>query len=184
MKMLPADRPQWKRERVIEFLELNGVSLVKPAILFVRGYFMDSMGKPDQNDRALYDDAAFIYTPTGLVAYNANTDPTRYKHGVAMIKPGVYPFRQGWHKWGKKGAHRAFRPATPDEALPVFRDGIEKPRPGIACNIHKGSAFHTSSEGCLTLPPNQWDDFRITGYSVMDSHNMDIIPVCLIEQQG
>lgn len=184
MGITPQSKPQWSMDKVKAILEREGVDTTKPAFLFVRGYYRDSMGKPGTNDRAIYDDAAFIYTPDYIQSFNANTDPTRYKHGVAMIKPGVYPYKQGWHKWGKPSGHRAFRPATANEALPVFRDGIVNPNPGIACNIHRGSEHHTSSEGCMTFPPDQWLGFKELGYQVMNSHNMHEIPVCLIEQQG
>ena len=53
------------------------------------------------------------------------------------------------------------RPNTRNEALPVIRDGEagRSKRDGIAINIHRGGHGTTSSLGCQTLHPSQWDAF-------------------------
>lgn len=184
-RMTPPNRPQQSAEKSRAILALHGVDTSKAAILCMRGYFRDSMGKVGVNDRGIYDDAIFVVTPTEHKSFWANTDPTRYKHGVAMIKPGVYPYKFGYHKYGQPTGHPALRPATPGEALPVWRDGIENPRPGIACNIHRGGRTTTSSEGCITVHPDHWDVFYVMARRVaQDFGQVQNIPVCLIEQQG
>lgn len=183
-RMTPRLRPQQDVSRTWHWLNVNGVDTTKPAILAMRGYFQDSMGKPGVNDRGIYDDAFFVVSPREHRSFFGNTDPTRHKHGVAMIMPGVHPYRRAYHKWGKAGGHPAFRPATPGEELPVWRDGIEDPRPGIACNMHRGGWTTTSSEGCLTIHPDHWQEFYDMVDRLMDEYDLKTIPVCLIEQQG
>ena len=131
-------------------------------VLGVRGYYRDTMGAPGVNDRGIYDDAIFVVGPECFVAFNANTDPSRFRKGVASLIPGWYPYRPGNHGISRPGGgYPAFRPATRGEALPVTRDGEEgrSKRDGIAINIHKGGWRTTSSEGCQTIHPSQWDAF-------------------------
>lgn len=185
MSIVPKSRPQIKRDRAIRILEENGVDTSKPALLAMRGYYRDSMGKPGVNDRGLYDDAIIIVAPDEYRTFNANTDPSvKFRQGVAMLRVGVYPFRLGYHKAGRPGGHPALRPATHGEELPVDRDGIKNPRPGVAINIHRGGRTTTSSEGCQTIHPDQWDEFYNRVKRLMEGARMKTINYCLVEQQG
>ena len=159
--MLPKSRPKASRA-LIERLAKKAVrDLPAVYLVGVRGYYRDSMGKPGVNDRGIYDDALFIVGPETFAAFNGNTDPSRFRQGVATLVPGVHWFRPGKHGISRPGGgYPAFRPATKGEALPVTRDGIRDPRPGIAINIHRGGYSTTSSEGCQTVPPAQWDAFQ------------------------
>jgi lysozyme len=128
----------------------------------VRGYYRDSMGKPGVNDRGIYDDAMFVVGPETFASFRANTDASRFRKGLATLLPGVHPFRAGNHGISRPGGgYPAFRPATKGEALPVSRDGEEgrSKRDGVAINIHRGGYNTTSSEGCQTLYPPDWDAF-------------------------
>ena len=191
-KMLPSSRPQWSRVKVLQTIAANSAG-IRPtdrfALLAVRGYYRDSMGQPGANDRAIYDDAFFLteLDPAGdgfFRSYNANTDPSRFRPGIATLCPGVHRYKKGLHGISRPNPYLAFRPATKDEALPVTRDGDPNPRPGIAINIHCGSYNSTSSEGCQTLPPDQWAGFRQDVLKLMAKHSMDTFPYVLIEQQG
>lgn len=154
-------------------------------LLAFRGYYQDSMGIPGKNDRGIYDDAICIMAPGLFLAFNGNTDPSRHKLGVASLIPGVYPYRKGKHgiTTHADGGYWAFRPATPNEAVPVTRDGQVGTSLGIAINIHKGGYTTTSSEGCQTIYPDQWLEFQGTVYKLMDQFNQNIIQYALVEWQ-
>lgn len=166
--MLPSSRPRATRQ-LIERLAAKaakaaGIELPPVYAFAVRAYYRDTMGKPGVNDRGIYDDAIFIVGPETFAAFNANTDPSRFLAGIASLLPGVHWYRPGNHGISRPGGgYPAFRPATKGEALPVKRDGesaIPSKRPGIAINIHRGGINGTSSEGCQTIPPRQWDAFH------------------------
>lgn len=134
----------------------------------IRGYYRDTMGVKGRNDRGIYDDAIFVVGPETFAAFNANTDPSRHRPGIASLISGVHPYRPGNHGISKPdGGYPAFRPNTKGEALPVMRDGMESPAQGIAINIHRGSRNSTSSLGCQTIPPDQWDAFYTVTRSEM-----------------
>jgi lysozyme len=185
--MIPKSRPQITPSQLQKIL---GPALaVNPVVLVaVRGYYLDSMGKAGVNDRGIYDDAAFVVSPTTFTAFNFNVDPSIHRAGIASILPGVHWFRRGRHgigrdRPGKILSYPAFRPATAGERLPVSRDGERgrSKRDGVATNIHKGSRSSTSSEGCLTVPPAQWDEFYHLVNSEMKRHGVTEFPVILLE---
>ena len=65
--------------------------------------------------------------------------------------------------------------------FPVIRDS-EGESMGIAINIHKGGYNNTSSLGCQTIYPSQWDGFINLVYSEMNRYNQKTIPYLLVEQ--
>jgi lysozyme len=131
---------------------------------------MNTMGKPGVNDRGIYDDAMFVLSPDTFTSFNANNDPSVYRRGYAtLISPQKIPYRHGWHGYGRASGHYAFRQAGPvivhrDEGIGnghALGDGLFTDR-GTArfwCNIHRGGYNTTSSAGCQTIPPNQWEAF-------------------------
>lgn len=167
--MIPKSKPRAPRHVVQEAaLASWGKDPMREAfpefyVLGVRGYYRDTMGEVGENDRGLYDDAMFVVGPECFVAFNANVDPSRFKQGIATLIPGWYPYKPGNHGISRPGGgYPAFRPATEDESLPVYRDGEEgrSRRDGVAINIHKGGWNTTSSEGCQTVHPSQWEAFH------------------------
>jgi hypothetical protein len=140
-------------------------------VVGLRGYFA-AMGASSGNDRNIYDDGIVLWVPSLNVcqAFNGNTDASRIRagfgtsetsRGMAMLKPGVWPvYRFAMHN----GSH-------PHEALcqragevTVIRDGTPPyPHTGeFGINIHKGGFNTTSSLGCQTIPPAQWEEFYST----------------------
>lgn len=158
---LPPSKPQASRDRIVRAIIQAGKSFDNEVILVgVRGYYRDSMGEKGKNDRAIYDDAAFIISPLHFSSWNFNTDPSVFKKGIATLVLGAHRYKMGNHGISRPGGgYPAFRPATPSEELPVSRDGVAVPWNGVAINIHRGGNATTSSEGCQTVPPSQWDSF-------------------------
>ncbi len=153
------------------------------ALVGIRGYYLNSMGKPGVNDRGIYDDAIFLIGPDIFEPFNANTDPSRFKPGIAMLVPGLHYYKKGRHGLSRPGGgYPALRPDTPDESLPVYRDGKPGIHKGIAINIHKGGYNTTSSEGCQTIYPGQWNQFINAVYKAMDQEGQRRIPYILIEE--
>ncbi|MBX3253903.1 MAG: hypothetical protein KF862_07145 [Chitinophagaceae bacterium] len=150
----------------------------------IRGYYLNSMGKEGENDRGIYDDAIILVAPNLYQTYNANTDPSKYRKGIATLVPGLHYYRKGKHGITKPGGgYPALRPDNIREELPVARDGQEGIFKGIAINIHKGGYTTTSSEGCQTVYPSQWDAFITNVYKAMDREGQRRIPYILIENK-
>lgn len=186
-KMLPPDRPRQPEATTRAFLAQAGVDW-PVALLVRRGYYARSMGPTSANDRGIYDDAFFIVAHDVHAAYNGNADPSIRRsarpgrQGIATLLPGVHWYRRGNHGISRHGGgYPAFRPATPGERLPVRRDGETNPAPGVAINIHKGARNSTSSEGCLTIPPDQWPAFYATLDLAMRRAGVDKFPVLVVE---
>lgn len=176
--VISAAYSQWRKSRPIE-------AFPDTFIVGIRSYYFRTMGDPNKGDRGIYDDAIFIVSDNVFAAFNANTDPSAFRRGVASLLTGVHPYRLGNHGISRPGGgYPALRPATRDEALPVKRDGedsVPSKRPGIAINIHKGGYGTTSSEGCQTIYPSQWDAFYALVKSEMNRANMKKIEYILID---
>lgn len=208
------NRPQLTRAKALSIPGVAELVAGGPMILGIRGYYKDSLGKPGENDRGIYDDAAFIIGPASeeFRAFNWNTDPSKQRRGMAVLQDGIYDWAKGIHgrrhitgsindrgalKWleehpGKdhpdpryRLTYWAFRQAGP---FTVLRDGQTLPEtksnpaewPWI--DGHHGGINGTSSEGCQTVPLEQWQEFRSYGYGLMDKYGKKIIKYKLITQ--
>ncbi|MBC8137076.1 MAG: hypothetical protein H8F28_14445 [Fibrella sp.] len=190
--IVPGSKPKQSEAETTELLEGAGIDLavVKVAVVAVRGYYLDTMGKGGVNDRGIYDDAVFVVSANAYAAFNANTDPSVYrprtasKQGVASLMPGVHWYRKGNHGISRPGGgYPAFRPANAQEKLPVSRDGESGTTWGIAINIHRGSLRSTSSEGCQTIYPPQWDSFYNLLSGEMKRAGVTKFPYLLVKAQ-
>ena len=178
--MVPNSRPQQAKEKTLAMVIRAGIE-DRVALVGIRGYYADSMGAKGKNDRGIYDDAIIVLSPSAHATFNANTDPSVYRKGIAVLKTGVHRFRKGNHGISKPdGGYPALRPANAKEELPVERDK-EGDSMGIAINIHRGSYNSTSSAGCQTIYPSQWDGFINLVYSEMNRYNQKTIPYLLTE---
>lgn len=167
--ILPATgKPRLSSQELEQRLQPFGLDRVKHPLIVVgiRGYYRDSMGAPNVNDRGIYDDAIFIHSPSVFAAYNGNTDPSTYRpghgtsestRGMASLKPGAWFVHQfALHK----GKYMALCQRA--GAVTVIRDGnppYEDTGDDFGINIHRGSYTKTSSEGCQTIHPDQWESF-------------------------
>jgi lysozyme len=103
-----------------------------------------------------------------------------HRKGIASLVPGVHLYKKGRHGISKGSGYPALRPSTKNEALPVWRDdeGISL---GYHINIHRGGNNTTSSLGCQTIPPSQWNSFISLVYDQMDRFSQKTIPYLLVE---
>ena len=174
MGIKPRSTPQATQETIIDILIDQGLwndrDLSTVVVVGVRGYYLNSMGRLAKNDRGIYDDALFVMSPTCFASFNGNTDPSRYKAGRAVLEcPQKVKYIPGYHGYGRKSGHPAFRQASD---VIVERDGgqgngrslgggrfTDKGRNRFWINLHRGGRTTTSSAGCQTVPPSQWPAF-------------------------
>lgn len=163
----PASRPKATRAEVLGWLARAYPHEALPGVFVVgvRGYYRDTLGVKGANDRGIYDDAIFVVTPTRFLAFNGNTDPSRVRRGsgvgaekgMASLKPGFWRA----HRLGKhKGQYLAL--IQTGGQVTVIRDGVSgdyEETGNFGINIHRGGINSTSSEGCQTIPPDEYDEF-------------------------
>ncbi len=179
--IVPLSRPAWPIARAEPLVRRAGIT-APVALLGVRGYFRDTMGVKGKNDVGIYDDAIFVLCPNGVISFNANTDPSRLgmnaKIGkpMAMLAPGTWTYMPGMHK----GQYLALVQARP---VTVLRGDTEDTG-WFGINIHKGGYNTTSSEGCQTIYPDQWDSFISLVQAQMARVERKTISYLLMEAQG
>ncbi len=166
-QMLPPEKPRLHADELRARIAPFDIDDARHPLIVVgiRGYYRNSMGAPQVNDRGIYDDALFILTRQVTAAFNGNTDPSRYRaghgtraatKGMASLQPGAwFVHRFDLHKGKYLALCQRGGPVT------VIRDG-HPPYPDTGnhgINIHRGGYNTTSSLGCQTIHPNQWDSF-------------------------
>jgi peptidoglycan hydrolase-like protein with peptidoglycan-binding domain len=141
-------------------------------VVAIRG-FNEDMGVPNQNDRRIYDDAHFICSPKGIVMFEGNTDPNGFRKGsgfgsskgMAVLNNGVWFYGKGSHN-----GRPSFRQCAP---VQVTRDGnppyLDFGWFGI--NWHSGGDTTTSSLGCQTNRPKDYEKLRDYLYKELDVFN-------------
>lgn len=189
--LVPKSTPKAPHEKIEQIIKDHNIDREKyPVVLVgVRGYYLNTMGKAGENDRGIYDDAFFWCTPTAFLSANGNTDPSRFRKGkgtgkdkgMADMIAGTWMYKPGMHNGSVP--HPAFRQA---DKVTVLRDGdpdyLDTGMFGI--NIHRGGKNGTSSLGCQTVPPAQWDSFKTLGYSELTRHGQKEFPYILVENTG
>jgi lysozyme len=184
--ILPPSRPRLTRADAAQICKHYGIDPdKKAALIFIRGYYLSSMGGPN-NDFNIYDDAAALIGPAGVYdTFNANTDPAFViKNGqpLAQLNLGKYTFAQGMHK----RSHKALRAFPEGITLPCTRNG--KPSTCRFINIHRGgmdpkALDRTHSAGCLTIPAFQYVEFQTRAYMAMDRNRQKLIDCVLVENR-
>lgn len=194
---VPNDKPRLAFSRLAELVSQLGFQYQQYPLFLVgiRGYYLD-MAADASNNRGIYDDALFVVSHNATASFNANTDPsvvrkkTSARKGMARLKPGVYMA----HKFDVHRGRSSQYPAICQRlgAVTVIRDGnpdYEETGTGFGINIHKGGFNTTSSEGCQTIYPPQWDSFyalakdmAVRAYGA--NWNKRVIPYILIENKG
>lgn len=186
-KILPPSRPKRDEHRLRRTLSAFGHDGSLPVVVFIRGHYLDSMGKRGEDDNNIYDDSCFVIADNFKVfeSYNANTNPSFVKVGgrsLAELNLGRYRFYRGLHK----GRYKALRAFPEGIQLPCTRNGVAATAQYI--NVHKGSSNPRAkdvvwSEGCLTIPDIQYNDFVQRLWSAMDKSKQKIVEVILLENR-
>lgn len=177
MALAPHSRPQIQRDEVERLLARHGVT-DSIALVGLRGYYLDTMGRPGINDRGIYDDAIVLISPHAFVTYNANVDPSIYRSGIATLKPGVWRYKLGIHGLSKP-ADQQYRALVQAAEVTVIRDGKGEDTGWFGINIHRGGNTTTSSLGCQTIIPDQWPAFIATVETEMRLQNAKSIAYLL-----
>ncbi len=165
MAIVPETCPRLSYRELLPRVEQSGLDVQTHPVFVVgiRGYYANSMGKPG-NERGIYDDAIFLVSPAFFGAYNGNTDPGGYRKGhgfgdqkgMARLNPGLWMV----HRFAKhRGKYEALCQRAGD--VTVTRDGDPpyEHTGSFGINIHRGKTDRTSSIGCQTIYPGQWDSF-------------------------
>ena len=160
------------------------------AVVAIRGYYRDSMGVPGVNDRGIYDDAFIVVSPSVHATFNGNCDPSVYRPGIATLKPGVWRYKPGIHGLSRPASQRypAFVQAAPvtkimDPAGAAHGHPDEQPTEEtgyFGMNIHPGGIQTTSSLGCLTIVPRQWEAFHALVLDQLHRYGQKDFPLLLI----
>jgi lysozyme len=178
MRIVPRSRPQITRDECLCVMASHGLVAI-PALVGIRGYYLDSMGVPGENDRGLYDDAIILVHDGGYRAFNANTDPSIGRKGIAVLMPGVWWYKLGIHGLSRPKSRRYEALVQADEVR-VTRDEEGESRGFIGLNIHRGATHGTSSLGCQTIHPSQWTNFIDLVREEMAKAGVKRIPYLLI----
>lgn len=203
MSISPASRPQKPRQEILDMTTKAGLVVRDLAVVGVRGYYRDTMGDAGRNDIGVYDDALFIISPHVFKGFNANTDPSSENMGRATLLPGVWKFALGTHNASKDPAVHPHYPALVQAGtFTVHRHGTDLYHKGqvhpmygeclgagnwrgwFGINIHHGGANSTTSAGCQTIHPDQWEEFYNTVAAEMRAKGFKTVDYLLLEGQG
>lgn len=174
--LMPQDRPKITPdvlEKLTSIYEKNQTDEV--CIIGLRGFY--NKGK---NQRAIYDDALFIVTPTTITPFNANCDPGAFRKRIANLTEGVWKYRLGIHGLSKPKFLQYEALVQAAEVI-VKRDEIGLDEGWFGINIHRGGWASVSSLGCQTIHPRQWDEFINLVRKSMSSRSMKTINYILEE---
>lgn len=181
MRIIPPARPKRDNAVLDAILEHYNLDLARANIIFIRSYYLDTMGEPGKGDVNIYDDAVFLITPIVRESFNANTEPSFPQKGHAVLNLGKYIFYRGLHK----GRYPALRPFPEGVKLGCVRNG--KPSTCANTNIHRGGSKDSFdvvwSEGCLTIPDIQYEEWRARVWSEMDRLKQKMIDVVIVENR-
>lgn len=176
LPFMPAQRPRKSREDVEKLARAAGIT-AGTYLVGIRGYYHDDHS---DNQRGIYDDAIFLVTPQSFVAFNANVDPSVFRAGIAKLKAGVWSYKVGIHGLSKPKA-KQYTALVQDMPVTVIRDGKGPDTGFFGINIHRGANGSTSSLGCQTIYPQQWDAFIAIVRRAITESGRHTIPYLLTE---
>ncbi len=178
MAIKPARKPQATLDRILK----AGAGISDPVwLLGVRGYYRNSMGG-GKNRRSIYDDAIFLVAPEFFASFNANTDPSISRRGVACLDDGDWRYKLGIHGLSKP-ADKRYTALVQASAVTVIRDNTGHDTGWFGINIHRGGYNSTSSLGCQTIFPDQWDSFISSVKSQLKLHGQKEVTYRLTSEE-
>ena len=185
MSKIPKSKPQQSPADTAKLLAHYGVK-DKVSLVAVRGYYRNTLSG-GKNGRGDFDDALFLVAPECHVAFNGNTDPSSYRKGSGRgSAKGMASLKSGLWRAHKIGLHKGQYTALVQTAGPVtvIRDGSPnyEDTGHFGINIHRGGVNTTSSLGCQTIPPAQWEAFIALVKSKLKEHGQKVMPYLLIEE--
>jgi hypothetical protein len=131
--------------------------MTRSFILGVRGYWALEGGS--LNKRGIFDDAIFVFGRNVFKGFNASTDPDDAQKGRAVLEPGTYEYQIGIHNRSAAPPRRHMALVQAGK-VKIKRDGESGTQEGFfGINIHRGGKLRPGSEGCQTIPFEQWPDF-------------------------
>lgn len=147
--------------------------------------------RAETNRRGVFDDKIYWITENRFSMFQGNADPSRYRKGwgfgrekgmasiMACPEGQHYIYKRGWH-YGSV-PHKAFRQHS---NVWVQRDGTKGPYKEwgqFGVNMHKaGASGSTSSLGCITVPVQNWLQFRDHGYALLDWQRKETFPLIML----
>jgi lysozyme len=189
MSIVPSTRPQASREAVLAFITDGEPLPAFPFLVGRRGYYADR-GHEASNTIDAYDDAMWLVEENAITAFSANCDPSAERDGMASLKAGRWLFGEVIHNQSK--------PCPPHvrySCLGQLRDvvitrfntesfaaGVKHPQYGFCLgngvwrgmfgiHIHHGGENTTTSEGCQTVPLEEWG---VESEEFMDAYRVAI----------
>lgn len=197
---VPAQRPKFTLAECQAHLKKLGADMSAPIIVMgFRGNY-SNMGNKGKNDRKIYDDAIVVVLKDRVVTFNGNCDPngwrkghgTGSKKGMATLKAGLYKAHSLDLHNGKylalcqrKGKVTVLRDA--DETVPanaiieINGERFYQEVGMFGINIHKGGYSTTSSLGCQTIPPAQWNEFIALVQKEMKAGKVNVVQYALVQ---
>jgi hypothetical protein len=187
----------------------NALSIIKAHGVTDQVVLIGLRSKSSQ--RGKYDDIIAILTPDTYKEYKGNTLPSKAAPGISVLQPGIWTYKKGLHGIhhltgsladqailkklcqtgkdvptipGRILPYYAFRQAAP---VTILRDGYSSPEtitdvaswPWI--DIHHGGYNLTSSEGCQTIYPDRWNEFRDIGFTEMEKYQQTEVKYVLVQ---
>lgn len=151
---VPPEKPSVSLGWLLRTAHEAGVNVeAESCIIGIRGFY-----NRDSNQRGIYDDAIFLVRPSGVLSFNCNVDPSVHRKGVANLIPGVWLYKRGIHGLSKP-KHEQYEALVQAGPVKVKRDGEGLDSGWFGINIHRGGRSGTSSLGCQTIHPDQWNEF-------------------------
>jgi hypothetical protein len=187
----------------------NALSIIKAHGIIDKVVIIGLRSKSSQ--RGKYNDVISIFTPDTYKEFKGNTLPSKAAPGLAVLQPGAWTYKKGLHGIHHLGGspadqailkklyqtskdvspipgrilpYFAFRQAGP---VSILRDGhlspetITDPASWPWIDIHHGGYNLTSSEGCQTIYPDHWNEFRDMGFGSMEKYQQAEIKYILVQ---